>query len=118
MKRRRARRSSKRSYRRRKAAYMKGRRNEQQVELALQLLRQQGSIDSYQMFGPWSKEDMNGIDAKLVTRGGVEISFQIKSSNRGMRRHFKMHPNIPCISTQGYRSIREIAMLIRDEFFL
>jgi hypothetical protein len=70
------------------------------------------------MFEPWSKEDMNGIDARMVTRGGEEISFQIKSSNRRMKRHFRVHPDIPCISTEGYGTIRDIAMLIRDEFFL
>jgi hypothetical protein len=109
---------ARRIYRRGAEAYAKGRRNERRVGQALEALQGRGLISSYTMFAPDSDEDVNGIDAKMVTRNGEEILFQIKSSSRGVKKHLNRHPNIPCINVRGCGRISDVARLLLEEFML
>jgi hypothetical protein len=80
------------------------------------ILEKLGCLRSHFSSVPGDENDRNGIDAGFVTERGVEILFQVKSSSIGVQKHFRKHPNIPCLNLHACRSISDVVVLIQDQF--
>lgn len=74
--------------------------------LAKELEDVDSSVKKYDIIDFWltergSREDLAGVDAyvRVQTRNydSELIGIQVKSSNRSVKRHESMHPDIPCI---------------------
>lgn len=96
----------------------KGRENEAKVRKALEALQEEGYIRSFFVSAPNDWHDRIGVDAGLTTVGGAEINFQIKSSDRGVQKHLRKHPEIPCLNVCDCFFVSEFAQLIRTRFKL
>lgn len=96
----------------------RGRERERQTGIALQLLRDRGSIASYAMSAPNSALDKDGIDATFTDLEGRQVGFQIKGSERAVRKHLARHPNVPWINVSQCICPEDIAALIREVFNL
>ncbi len=107
-----------RAYHQGRAKYSKGRGNEAKVGRALKMLKEEGYIDSYFVSTPNDTLDRQGIDAGLTMAQGAEVVFQIKSSERGVQKHMRRHPEIPCLNVHDCLDALDIFRLIRIQFGL
>ena len=60
-------------------------------------------------------EERRGIDSLLVTKEGIEIPFQIKSSHRGLREHITKRPWITCIVVNKWITDERILRLCVEQ---
>lgn len=111
-------RARRRAYHQGSALYSKGRGNEAKVGRALKVLKEEGYIESYFVSIPNDTLDRKGIDAGLTTVQGAEVVFQIKSSDRGVQKHMRRHPEIPCLNVHDCLDALDIFRLIRIQFKL
>lgn len=96
----------------------KGRENEKKVEEALAFLKERGKILFYFVSTPGDQNDHDGIDAGCLTLQGKMILFQIKSSFRGVQKHLRKHPDIPCLNVHECPLVPDIVELIEKQFAL
>jgi hypothetical protein len=96
----------------------KGRDNEARVGRALEALQEEEYLNTYSVSTPNDALDLRGIDAVMVTVEGAVITFQIKSSERGVQKHLLKHPEIPCLNVHDCADALDIVRLIRKRFGL
>ena len=101
-----------------RVGHEKGRENEARVMDALELLRKEGLISSYWFSTPNDELDCRGVDVVVTTVQGFECQLQIKSSERGVRKHVREHPDIPCINLHGISHPDDIAQFLCAQFDL
>ena len=71
------------------------------VDRVLGKLKDEHLIDDYRYTGNNTPEDHQGIDF-VVTKDGDDIPLQVKSSNRGLGKHYKKYgEEIPAVNGQS-----------------
>ena len=80
---------------------IRGRESEINVDRVLGKLKDEHLIDDYRYTGNNTPEDHQGIDF-VVTKDGDDIPLQVKSSNRGLGKHYKKYgEEIPAVNGQS-----------------
>lgn len=102
----------------RRSAQERGYSRERLVGDALAELREEGAICTFYMCPRNGHADKNGIDAVFVTLDGEKISFQVKGSLAGVRKHEATHPNIPCVDVGACLYVDEAKAILRLRFYL
>ncbi len=90
---------------------LKGRRNEDRTEQALNHLKDRGDIDDFFRNQPFDDFDKRGMDFVIWPEcgGNWMVALQVKSSTKGMEDHIAIYGNkIPCLIVGKYDTETEL----------
>lgn len=85
----------------------KGHNSESRTDEALEWLRSREKITCWWP-GHW-QQDREGVDRMVQLTNGEERPLQIKSSQTGLEKAVKNHPEIPCVVAKEKLSVEELA---------
>lgn len=92
----------------------RGNAAEWKVKEKLKFLKQDSLIISYKKHKKHSEKDEQGIDFTVITRRGVAMPLQVKSSEYNVERHKQKYPNIPVVNGYDGKLRAKILKAIKD----